>query len=128
MSESVASSALPSKPPQVNISCFSDKSAKNILYFRDKSLSLQLKINRLWITQVGDNEHPRWYEIDFLISRQNKICPIEVKSSGYKSHKSLDEFQQKYSSRIQQRYLLYTKDLRKEQDIICLPIYMTGLL
>lgn len=58
MSESVASSALPNKPPQVNISCFSDKSAqniscfsdksaKNILCFRDKSLSLQLKINRL---------------------------------------------------------------------------------
>ncbi len=78
--------------------------------------------------RVGDNEHPRWYEIDFLISRQDKICPLEVKSSGYKTHKSLDEFQQKYSSRIQQRYLLYTKDLRKEQDIICLPVYMTGLL
>ena len=68
------------------------------------------------------------YEIDFIISRKDKICPIEVKSSGYKAHKSLDEFQQKFSSRINQRYLLYTKDLRKEQDIICLPVYMTGLL
>lgn len=71
---------------------------------------------------------PRSYEIDFLISRHDKICPIEVKSSGYKSHKSLDMFQQKYSSRIGQRYLLYTKDLRKEQDIICLPVYMAGLI
>lgn len=70
----------------------------------------------------------RSYEIDFLLSRHDKICPIEVKSSGYKSHKSLDEFQAKYSSRIQQRYLLYTKDLRREQDIICLPVYMAGLL
>ncbi len=75
-----------------------------------------------------DISEPRSYEIDFLISRQDKICPIEVKSSGYKSHKSLDEFQRKFSSRIRQRYLLYTKDLRKEEDIICLPVYMAGLL
>lgn len=78
--------------------------------------------------KVPDVSEPRNYEIDFLINRQDKICPIEVKSSGYKSHKSLDEFQKKYSSRILQRYLIYTKDLRKEQDIICLPVYMTGLL
>lgn len=73
-------------------------------------------------------EKPRTYEIDFLITNKDKICPIEVKSSGYKSHKSLDEFQAKYSSRIRRRYLIYTKDLRKDSDIICLPAYMTGLL
>jgi len=71
---------------------------------------------------------PRVYEVDFLLSRNDKICPIEVKSSGYKSHKSLDEFSNKYSSRIRVRYLLYTKDIRKEEDIICLPVYMAGLL
>lgn len=68
------------------------------------------------------------YKVDFLLSRKDKVCPIEVKSSGYKSHKSLDEFQKKYASRILHRYLLYTKDLRKEEDIICLPVYMTALL
>ncbi len=78
--------------------------------------------------RVGETVEPRSYEIDFLISRQDKICPIEVKSSGYKAHKSLDMFQQKYSARIQQRYLLYTKDLRKDDNIICLPVYMAGLL
>ncbi len=78
--------------------------------------------------KASDIAVPRSYEIDFLISRKDKICPIEVKSSGYKSHKSLDEFQRKFSSRIQQRYLLYTKDIRKEDDLICLPVYMTGLL
>lgn len=70
----------------------------------------------------------RQYEVDFLISKGDKICPIEVKSSGYKAHKSLDLFQQKFSARIRQRYLLYTKDIRKENDILCLPIYMAGLL
>lgn len=70
----------------------------------------------------------RNYEIDFLLSRKDKICPIEVKASGYNSHKSLDKFRQKFSDRILHRYLLYTKDLRKDNDIICLPAYMTGLL
>lgn len=68
------------------------------------------------------------YEIDFLIGSKGKICPIEVKSSGYKSHKSLDEFQLKFSGRIRERYLLYTKDIRREGNLICLPVYMTSLL
>ena len=70
----------------------------------------------------------RNYEIDFLLSRKDKICPIEVKSSGYNSHKSLDKFQEKYSARIFSKYLLYTKDLRKDKDIFCLPVYMAGLI
>ena len=37
------------------------------------------------------------YEIDFILTRNNKICPIEVKSSGYKTHASLDKFSEKYS-------------------------------
>lgn len=78
--------------------------------------------------QPNEGEKARFYEVDFLIASGHKICPIEVKSSGYKSHKSLDLFNQKFSSRIKTRYLLYTKDIRKEHDIICLPIYMAGLL
>lgn len=68
------------------------------------------------------------YEIDFLFTRGNKICPIEVKSSGYKTHKSLDAFCEKYSSRIGQRYVLYTKDFFKDGSTTYLPIYFTGLL
>jgi len=64
------------------------------------------------------------YEVDFLITRNNKLCPIEVKSSGYETHASLDAFFKKYPSRIGQRYLIYTKDISKDKDIICLPIYL----
>lgn len=78
--------------------------------------------------QINENGLPRNYEIDFLLSRHNKLCPVEVKSSGYKSHKSLDLFQTKFSSRILERYLLYTKDVRKDGDILCLPVYMASLL
>lgn len=35
---------------------------------------------------------------------------------------------EKYSDRIRERYLLYTKDLRKEQQIIMLPVYMTPMM
>lgn len=63
-----------------------------------------------------------------MITRKNKICPLEVKSSGYKTHASLDAFSQKFSSRILHQYLIYTKDLAKDQDIICLPVYMTQFL
>ncbi len=70
----------------------------------------------------------RSYEVDFLLSRKDKVCPIEVKSSGYNSHKSLDKFKEKYQSRILKNYLLYTKDLRRDGDLLYLPVYMAGLL
>ena len=66
--------------------------------------------------------------MDFLLSRGKKIYPIEVKSSGYNTHKSLDKFCAKYSDRIDKRYLLYTKDLKKDGQTLLLPIYMTPLL
>lgn len=66
--------------------------------------------------------------MDFLIARKNKICPIEVKSSGYKSHISLDEFCQKYSSRILAQYLVYTKDYLKNDALIYLPVYIVPFL
>lgn len=65
------------------------------------------------------------YEIDFLISRKGKLCPIEVKSSGYKSHKSLDVFCDKYSDRVLRRYLVYTKSMRKDNNILLIPVFMT---
>ena len=72
------------------------------------------------------NERSRHnYEIDFLISRKNKICPLEIKSSGYNTHASLDAFCEKYSKFILEKYVVYTKDMRKEQDILYLPLYMT---
>lgn len=64
------------------------------------------------------------YEIDFLISAKDKIDPIEVKSSGYKSHSSLDAFCKKYSAKIHHPFIIYTKDVFKEGNIRYLPVYM----
>ncbi len=68
------------------------------------------------------------YEVDFLIADGDKVSPIEVKSSGYKAHASLDAFCNKFSARIKNKYLIYTKDLHKEEDTLCLPAYMTMFL
>lgn len=106
-----------------------DKLSADLGYVYENVIAQMLKSsgNELFYYTFKD-ETSHSYEIDFLLSRKDKICPIEVKSSGYNSHKSLDKFQLKFSSRILHRYLIYTKDLRKDKDILCLPVYMTGLL
>ncbi|MBQ6018280.1 MAG: ATP-binding protein [Clostridiales bacterium] len=65
------------------------------------------------------------YEIDFLTVKNKKICPIEVKSSGYSSHKSFDYFIKKYPIKVEDRYIIYTKDLKLEDCITYIPAYMT---
>ena len=68
------------------------------------------------------------YEVDFLLSKGSKLRPVEVKSSGYKTHKSLDEFCRKYSDRVSDRYLIYTKDLRRDEQTLLLPVMLTMFL
>ena len=69
-----------------------------------------------------------FYEIDFLLSRGSKLCPAEVESSGYNTHTSPDEFCKKYSNRVKERYLVYTKDLRKDKETMLVPMYMVPFL
>lgn len=67
-------------------------------------------------------------EIDFLIRRGDKICPVEVKSGNYRSHLSLDKFKIKFKKRIGETFILYTKDVMLKDDIIHLPLYMAMFL
>jgi len=67
-------------------------------------------------------------EIDFLITEKKKITPVEVKSGSYKSHSSLDKFIRKFSVKIGDPYILYTKDVMIRDGIIHLPIYMAMFL
>lgn len=84
--------------------------------------------NELFYHTIMNKNSKHNYEIDFILARKNKIIPIEVKPSGYKTHKSLDVFTEKYSRRILKRYLIYTKDMSKDQDIFCVPVYMVPFL
>lgn len=77
-----------------------------------------------WPTESGKHN----YEIDFILSSGAKVTPIEVKSSGYNTHKSLDMFIEKFSSRVGESYLVYTKDYRRDENVTLLPVYMVSLL
>lgn len=107
-----------------------DKLEANLGYIYENLVAQMLTAsgnNLFYYTFEKDAKH--YFEIDFLLSKGNKICPIEVKSSGYKTHASLDAFRTKYSSRIKNSYLLYTKDLQiGEGEMIYLPFYMTGMI
>lgn len=108
----------------------SDKLGVNLGYVYENVVAqiLASKGHALYYhTFLNEKSHHN-YEIDFLLSRQNKICPIEVKSSGYAIHKSLDAFCDKYSERIAQKYVVYTKDLKKDSDILMLPVYLLPFL
>ena len=63
-------------------------------------------------------------EIDFLITEEKKISPIEVKSGNYRSHASLDKFRKRFSAKIGNTYILYDKDVMEKDGILHLPLYM----
>ena len=108
----------------------SDKLSTNLGYLYENVVAQTLAANgnELFYFTMLNEVSKHNYEVDFLITRKNKICPIEIKSSGYKTHKSLDAFTEKFSDRILWRYLIYTKDYSKDTDIYCLPVYMTQFL
>lgn len=107
-----------------------DKLSANLGYLYENAVAqiLTANGNALFYHTFMNESTRRNYEIDFILVRKNKVCPIEVKSSGYKTHASLDAFSRKFSDRILDKYLIYTKDFAKDEDIFCLPIYLVQFL
>ena len=107
-----------------------DKLNANLGYVYENMIAQMLRASgkELYYHIIPTQDGKKYYETDFLISDDYKISPIEVKSSGYKTHASLDVFCDKYSDRIKNRYLIYTKDLAWEKGVLYLPIYMTMFL
>ncbi len=72
-------------------------------------------------------------EIDFLISKskasnRHNISPIEVKSSKNYTLSSLKKFKAKYSEQTHIPIVLHPGDLKDEDGILYLPLYMGELL
>lgn len=107
-----------------------DKLSANLGYLYENAVAqiLTANGNALFYHTFMNESTRRNYEIDFILARKNKVCPMEVKSSGYKTHASLDAFSRKFSDRIIDKYLIYTKDFAKDEDIFCLPIYLVQFL
>lgn len=82
-------------------------------------------------SQSGKAEGEERMEIDFLIVRpyadaagKPRVSPIEVKSPKQYGLTSLNRFKDKFGKRIGVRYVLHVKQMRKEDDIVYLPLYM----
>ena len=107
-----------------------DKLSANLGYLYENAVAQILTANgdALFYHTFMNESTRRNYEIDFILARKNKVCPMEVKSSGYKTHASLDAFSRKFSDRILDKYLIYTKDFAKDEDIFCLPTYLVQFL
>lgn len=107
-----------------------DKLQSNLGYLYENIVAQTLTANGyelFYHTFLNEKSHHN-YEIDFLLTSKNKICPIEVKSGQRTVHPSLDAFCTKYSSRILHEYLVHTKDFKKDNAIECLPVYMAQFL
>lgn len=106
-----------------------DKLSTNLGYVYENVVAQMLAAsgNKLfYYTWAKDATHN--YEIDFLLSRGAKMQPIEVKSSGYNSHASLDAFCEKFSHIVDKRYLIYTKDFKQDRQTLLVPVYLTPFL
>ena len=67
-------------------------------------------------------------EIDFLIRRGIKTCPIEVKSAACRRHASLDALIERCRGKLGDKYVVCTEDYHEEGGITYLPFYMAHCL
>ena len=84
--------------------------------------------NKLFFHKFYKEGGKNRYEVDFLVRNGKKIDPIEVKSSDYTSHRSIDVLMERYSKTLGQPYIVYTKDLKKDGNVLFIPIYMAMFL
>ena len=88
----------------------------------------------LYFFSKTDREDSReTMEIDFLIAKskitsKHNITPIEVKSGKNYTFNSLNKFERKYRDFVTEPIILHTKDLKEEDDVLYLPLYMAPLL
>lgn len=81
-----------------------------------------------FFSRVDKADYHNNIEIDFLVRDQKKICPVEVKSGEFKKHTSIDRFTKKYSDKVGISYILCMKDLKQEENVVLMPVYMAMCL
>lgn len=118
-----------------------DKMSINEGMLMENAVAQMLRFNGhslYFYTKVDSANRKNMIEIDFLIASEpatdgkvigkRKICPIEVKSSAYRVHSSLDKFRSKFSKKLGDAYVLYPKDVMIKDGVIHLPLYMAMFL
>lgn len=105
----------------------SDKLPANLGYLYENLVAqiLTSQGRELYYHTWEKENSTHYYEVDFLISQNNKVSIIEVKSSSTGIHASLNEFSKKYSKVIKNSYIVCQKDFEKIGTNIVLPVYMS---
>lgn len=72
-------------------------------------------------------------EIDFLLTKgkltsRKNIAPVEVKSGKKYLVNSLDKYRKKYTQQVGEAIVLHDGDIKEEDEVVYLPVYMAGLL
>jgi uncharacterized protein len=108
----------------------SNKLDVNLGYLYENAIAQIIKSNDrdLYYTTFKTEETTKNYEIDFLLTNNNKLVPIEVKSSNVKNHKSINEFSKKYSSKISRRILFSQNDISNDEMLELKPIYLAPFI
>lgn len=108
----------------------SNKLEANLGYVYENVVAQMLisKGNNLFYYTMESGTSNHLYEVDFLITERDKICPIEVKSGNYRAHKSLDLFSDKFRRCIRDKYVVHIKDYKWENGIHYIPVYMVPFL
>jgi len=120
----------------IYLSILNDKLSINKGMFFENVVAQMLVANgnKLYFyTQYNETKHRNDIEIDFILSSgnkiNNKIIPIEVKSTKKYKTESLERFIKKYNNRIDKAYIIHPKNLSiKDNGVICIPAYMTFCL
>lgn len=67
-------------------------------------------------------------EVDFLLRKDKKVIPIEAKSGKSFAIRSLQKFKAKFSDKVGLQYVLHDGDIKREGEIVYLPIYMAAVM
>ena len=108
----------------------SNKLDANLGYLYENAVAQIIAANdrKLYYHTWYDKDKRSSYEVDFLTSDNNKIIPIEVKSSDVNNHSSINKFSNKYSSCISRRILFSQNDIGNDNMLELIPIYLAPVV
>ena len=67
-------------------------------------------------------------EVDFIINRNGRIHPVEVKSSNGSRHTSLNKYRKRFGKIVGEPFVLCDSDLHVKDGITYIPFYMAMFL
>lgn len=121
------------RPEKLNLiytKLLSDKLPANLGYLYENAVAQMISSlgHELYYHTWDREGTTHYYELDFLLAKEDKISAIEVKSSGVGKFASLKQFMRKYSKHVDRGIVLSQKDRTHKDGIDFLPIYMANYL